>query len=52
MSRSEYLANEALHATAVRGPQVPQAGDLFAARGPVRAYRKPSLFARILRAFV
>ncbi len=52
MSRSEYLANEALASSAARGAVVAQAGSLFAVRGPVRAYRKPSLFARILRAFV
>lgn len=50
MARSEYLANEALHSTVVRGPCVPQAGDLFAAPGFRRSYRKPSLFVRILRA--
>lgn len=52
MEHSEYLANEALAYTASRPAQVLQAGDAFATRGPVRAYRKPSLLVRILRAFV
>jgi hypothetical protein len=50
MERTEYLANEALAFTASRPAQTPQAGDLFAARGRVHSYRKPSLFARVLRA--
>lgn len=50
MNRSEYLANEALAQTAARPPAVLQAGDAFATPGRVHSYRKPSLFARILRA--
>lgn len=47
MPRSEHLANLAIAET----PSGWNVGRHFHARGPVRAYRKPSLLARVLAIF-
>lgn len=48
---SEFTANEAWHASAVRAPAVLQAGEAFTTPGPKRTYAAPrvSLVRRIAR---